>query len=103
VFMLSWWWSFCGDLGDGGSRAGFVDDGLAVGVGGDQGLDGKVVDGSGDASTDLVDQRHGVVGEQGVGAAGELEVMGKVGLGLGFGHPGHRIPQRDALARRFDY
>ena len=55
VFMLARWWSFCRDLGDGSSGTGLVDDGFAVGVGGDEGLDGEVVDGPGDPSADLVD------------------------------------------------
>jgi hypothetical protein len=42
--------SVAGDLGDGGSGGRFVDDAFAVGVGGDQCLDGQVVDGSGDAA-----------------------------------------------------
>ncbi len=39
----------------------------------------------------------GVVAEQRVAAAGELEVMGQVGLGLGGFHPVHRVAQRDPL------
>jgi len=38
-----------------------------------------------------------VVAEQGVGAAGEFEVMGRVGLGFGGLHAGHRVAQRDPL------
>jgi hypothetical protein len=38
-------------------------------------LDRKVVDGSGVAAAGLVDESCGVVGEQGVGAAGEGEVV----------------------------
>ena len=77
VVVSGWWsgcrvWSFGGDFGDGGSGAGFVDDGLVGGVGGDEGLDGEVVHRSGQAAGDLVDQGDGVVAEQGVGAADEL-------------------------------
>ena len=49
--------SFGGDFGDGGAGAGFVDDGLVAGVGGDEGLDGEVVHRAGQAAGDLVDQR----------------------------------------------
>ena len=47
VVRLSPTGSFGGDFGDGGSGAGFVDDRLVGGVGGDQGLDGEVVHRSG--------------------------------------------------------
>ena len=50
VVMLAWCWSFCRDLGDGGPGAGFVDDGLVGGVGGDEGLDGQVVHGPGQSA-----------------------------------------------------
>jgi len=63
VFTVSVWWSFCRDFGDGGSGAGFVDDGLVGGVGGDQGLDGEVVHCSGESAADLVDQGERVVAE----------------------------------------
>jgi hypothetical protein len=62
---VAWWWSLCRDLGDRGAGGGLVDDGLAGGVGGDEGLDGEVVDGSGGAAADLVDQGGGVVAEEG--------------------------------------
>src|SRR5665811_2089704 len=77
--MVSWWWSFCRDFGDGGSGRGFVDDGFAGGERGDEGLDGEVVDRSGDASADLMDQGDRVVGEQHVGAASQCEVVADVG------------------------
>jgi hypothetical protein len=50
----------------------FVDDGLAVDVGGDEGLEGEVVDGAGVAAGGDMDERDGVVAEQGVGAAASL-------------------------------
>ena len=56
VVMVSVWWSLCRDLGDGGSCGGFVDDGFAGSEGGDEGLDGEVVDRSRDPAADLVDQ-----------------------------------------------
>ena len=43
LFRLSLLCSLCCDLGDRGSGAGFVDDRLVAGVGGDEGLDGEVV------------------------------------------------------------
>jgi hypothetical protein len=75
VVRVSGWCSFCRDLGDGGACGGFVDDGLIRGERGDEGLDGEVVDRSGVAAAGLVDQRGGVVGGQGVGAAGQVEVV----------------------------
>jgi hypothetical protein len=44
VFRLSRWSSLCCHFGDGCAGAGFVDDVLLAGVGGDEGLDGEVVD-----------------------------------------------------------
>ena len=41
--MVSGWWSFCRDFGDGGSRGGFVDDGIVGCERGDEGMDGEVV------------------------------------------------------------
>ena len=52
--------------------------GGAGGEGGDEGLDGQVVDGPGQAPGGLVDEGQGVVGEEGVGAAGEFQVVGDV-------------------------
>jgi len=68
-----------------------------LGVGGDQGLDGEVVHRSGQATGDLVDQGDRVVAEQGVGPAGQLEVVAEVALGLGGVHLGHDVAQGDAL------
>jgi len=69
-----WLWAWrrrlpVGDFGDGGAGGCFVDDGFAGGVGGDEGLEGEVVDGAGVAAGGGVDERGGVVAEQGVGAA----------------------------------
>jgi len=48
VAGVSWWWSVCrGLLGDGGAGRGCVGDGLAGGVGGEQGGDCQPVDGAG--------------------------------------------------------
>ena len=76
VGVLSFWSSVCRDLGDGSSRGGFVDDALVGREGGDEGLDREVVHRARQASADLMDQVRGVVAEQRVAAAGELEVMG---------------------------
>ena len=65
VCVLAVWWSVCGDLGGRGAGAGFVHDGLAVGVGGDERLDREVVDGSGQAAAGGVDQGDGVVADSG--------------------------------------
>src|SRR5215218_41205 len=90
-------WSVAGDFGGGGAGGGLVDGAFAVGEGGDQGLQGEVVDRAGDAAGGLVQQRDGVVAEQGVGAAGELEVVADVGDGLGQVHAVQVVAQRDAL------
>jgi hypothetical protein len=71
VFRVSVGWSFCRYFRHGGARGGLVDDGFAGGERGEEGLEGEVVDGAGVAAAGLVDQRDGVVGEQGVGAAAE--------------------------------
>jgi hypothetical protein len=65
VCVLAWWWSVCRDLGDGGAGAVLVDDVLACRHGGDQRLGGEVADGAGQAAAGVVDQRDGVVAEQG--------------------------------------
>ena len=52
------------DLGDGGAGGGLVDEVLAGGEGGDEGLQGEVVDGAGVAAPGGVDEVHGVLGEQ---------------------------------------
>jgi len=44
-----------------------------------------------------VNQVGGVVAEQWVAAADELEVVGEVVAGLGFGHAGQCVAQRDPL------
>jgi len=74
-----------------------VDDGFAGGVGGDEGLEGEVVDGAGVAAGGGVDECGGVIAEKGVGAACELDVVGDVAGGLLAGHGGHRVAQGDAL------
>src|SRR6266581_9584891 len=99
VCVLAWWWSVCRDLSDGGAGALLVDDVLAAGPGGDQGLGGDVVDGAGQAAGGVVDEGDGVVAEQGVGAAGEAEVVGDVPAGLLGGHGGHGVAQGDPLVQ----
>ena len=54
-----------------GSRSesrGVVDDALGGGVGADEGLDGQVVDRTGEAAADLVDEGDVVVAKHGVAA-----------------------------------
>jgi hypothetical protein len=76
VVKVAWvGWSFGGDLGGGGAGGALVDDGLAGGECGGECLEGEVVDCSGVAAVGLVDQGGGVVGEQGVAASGEGEVV----------------------------
>src|SRR5215467_12860911 len=62
------WWARCRglvvvDFGDRRAGCGFVDDGLAGGVGGDEGLQGEVVDCPRVAAGGGVQERGGVVGE----------------------------------------
>jgi hypothetical protein len=85
------WWSVCrggGFLADGGAGGGFVGDGLAGGAGGQERGDGEPVDGAGQAAGVGVDGADGVVGEQGVGPAGVLEVPPDVPAGFGGGSAG---------------
>jgi len=53
------------DLGDGGAGGGFVDEVLPGGEGGDQGLQGEVVDGAGVAAAGGVDQVQRIFGNPG--------------------------------------
>jgi len=79
VAGVSWWQSVCrGLLGDGGAGGGFVGDGLAGGVGGEQGGDGEPVDGAGHPAGVAVDGADRVVGEEGVGPAGQRQVGAEV-------------------------
>ena len=48
--------SFCRYFRHGGARGGLIDDGFAGGVGGDEGLEGEVVDGAGGAAGSGVDE-----------------------------------------------
>ena len=47
VLGVSVWCSVCRDFGDGCAGCGFVDDGLVGGEGGDEGLQGEIVDRAG--------------------------------------------------------
>jgi len=60
-------------------------------------LEGEVVDRARVAAAGLVEQRDGVFCEQGVGSAGELEVVAQVVGGLLQGHAGHVVAGGDAL------
>src|SRR6266511_2038489 len=84
-------------FGDGGAGGGLVDDAFVGGEGGQQGLQGEVVDRAGVAAAGLVQQRGGVVGEQGVGSSGQVEVVAQVVGGLFQGHAGHVVAHGDAL------
>src|SRR6478735_540016 len=105
VVVLAVWCSpwrgglFGGDFSDGGAGGGFVDDCFVRGVGRDEGLQGKVVHGAWQSSAGLVDEVGGVVAEQLVAAADQLEVMCQVVPGLGVGHAGQRVAQRDPLVQ----
>ena len=50
-----------------------------------------------------MDQADCVVGEQGVGSAGEFEVMGDVVAGLGWGEWWHGEAERDSLVERGEH
>src|SRR6266568_2353142 len=69
VVGLSWWWSGCrgqvvgGGFGDGGSGAGFVDEGFVVRACGDEGGEGEVVDASWFPACAGVDEVDRVLGE----------------------------------------
>src|SRR6516225_8179800 len=96
--MVSPGWSVCrGDLGDGGSGGGLVDEVLAGAGGGDEGGEADVVDGPGLAAGGLVDLGDGVVGEQVGGAAGGFEVVADVAGGLVAGHALHLVSDGDPL------
>jgi hypothetical protein len=97
VFVVSAGGSFCRYFRHRGARRGRIDDGFAGGERGEQGLDGELVDGASVAAAGLVDQRGGVVGEQGVGAAGEGKVVAQEAGGLFEGHAGHVVADGDAL------
>jgi hypothetical protein len=68
VCVLVAWWSGRGVCGCGDAGGGFVDDGLAVGAGSDEGLNRQVVDGPWRAAAG-VDENDGVVAEERVGSA----------------------------------
>ena len=50
-----------------------------------------------------MDQRDRIVGEQGVGAAGDFAVMADVVGGVGAAHPGDAVADRDALIQRGEH
>ena len=50
-----------------------------------------------------MDQPDGVLGEQGVGAAGDFAVMADVVGGVGAAHPGDVVADRDALIQRGEH
>src|SRR5260370_4819119 len=91
VDVVSPWWSVCrvgGFLGDGGAGGFLVGDGLVLGAGGEQRGAREAVDGAGHAAGAGVDDADGVVGEEGVGAAGVGRVRPDVPVGLGRGEGG---------------
>jgi hypothetical protein len=63
-------------------------------------MEGEVVDGAGVAGAGLVDQRDGVVGEQGVGSSGKGEGAAQVANGFLRCHAGHVVADGDALVER---
>src|SRR6266536_1960761 len=89
--------SVAGELGGGAFGAGVVDQRLAVGGGGDERGGGGVVELAGQPTGDAVQSGDGVVGEQRLGAAGEVQVVGQVGGGLGKVHGWQGVAGGDAL------
>ena len=84
-------WSVCrggGLFGDGGAGGGFVGDGLAGCACCQERGDREPVDAAGQAAGVGVDGADGVVGEQGVRAAGHRQVGAQVAAGLGGGEGG---------------
>ncbi len=75
----AWVKVFAGHLGHALLGAGVVDEFLVGGVGGDKGATSQVVEGAGEAVGGLVKAGDGVVGEQGLSAAGDGEVVLQVG------------------------
>src|SRR2546430_16254362 len=81
-------WSVPGELGGGFLRAGVIDDGLAVGRGGDERGGGGVVERAGPAVGDGVPLGQGGTGVQRHFAGGPGEVMAVGGRRVG---PGSRL------------
>ena len=77
-----------------------VDDRLAVGEGGDQSLNGEVVDRSRKATAGLVDESEGVVAEENVLAAGDGEMVLHIGDGLGQVHAVEVVAEGNPLIER---
>src|SRR6185437_4783433 len=88
-------WLVAGELGDGFPGAGVVDKVLAGRRGGDERGDSGVVEGARQAVGDPVQPGDRVIGEKGVFAAGELEVVAQVSGGFGQVHRLDREPGRD--------
>lgn len=77
-------------LGDGGPGGFLVDERLAGGEGGHEGLQAEVVDRTGEATRCGVDEGDRVVGEQLVATTSEAEVVLDVTGCPGGRHAGHR-------------
>ncbi len=77
-----------------------VDQGFAFGSGGDESGDGGHVESAGQAVGETVETGDGVVGEQGVGAASEGEVVLEVVGGLGEIHRGQAVADANPLVER---
>ena len=69
-----------GVFGDGGAGGLLVVDDFACRVGGDEGLDGEVVDGARVAARCGVDERDGVIAVEGIGTAGFTELRNDHGF-----------------------
>lgn len=102
-FGVSGWCSVCRDFGNGGASGGFVDYGFVGGECYEEGLQGEVVDRAGIAAAGLVDQRGRVVGEQGVLASVQLEVVAQVVGGFCIARGRHRVAQPEALVERGEH
>src|SRR5271165_6320172 len=92
-------WLVAGELGDGFPGAGIVDEVLAGCGSGDERRGRGVVQGAGQSVGDPVEAGDGVIGEQRVVPAGELEVMAQVGGGFSEVHRLDHEPGGDPSAR----
>ena len=87
-------------FGDGDAGGLLVDDRGLCGECRGQGVHGEVVHRSGVAAGGVVNQRDRIIGEQRIGPAGDLGVMGDVVGGIGWCYSGQRVADRDPLIER---
>lgn len=96
-------WLVGAGFGDRDAGCFLIDEGFVAGECCGQRVQGEVVDGSGVAARRVVDDGDRVSGEQGVAAAGDLQVVGDVVAGLLVAHPGQGVSHGDALVERGEH